>query len=111
MAAVDHGGPEIGSRIAHAVPVRMQAEKRVLDDFVGNVGVTRQHVRQSRHRSLVRTKQVADRVDRSVATLIRRSHHHTLTTPDAHELFRAVAEVLAYVFRLRNPHRQPVKSS
>lgn len=25
-----------------------------------------------------------------------------------HELFRAVAEVLAYVFRLRNPHRQKV---
>jgi flagellar biosynthetic protein FlhB len=27
-----------------------------------------------------------------------------------HELFRAVAEVLAYVFRLRNPHGQPVRA-
>jgi flagellar biosynthetic protein FlhB len=27
-----------------------------------------------------------------------------------HELFRAVAEVLAYVFRLRNPQRQPVRT-
>lgn len=27
-----------------------------------------------------------------------------------HELFRAVAEVLAYVFRLKNPHRQPVRA-
>jgi len=27
-----------------------------------------------------------------------------------HELFRAVAEVLAYVFRLKNPQRQPVRA-